>query len=120
MAIHESGEDYLEAILLLSREQADVHSVDVARRMSVSQPTITKSVKKLVQDGYVVMRGMHICLTEKGKAKAEEVYKKHTVITRFWEKLGISSGVAETDACRMEHIVSDEVFTAMKKFLGEE
>lgn len=120
MAIHESGENYLETILLLSREQKDVHSVDVARRMGVSKPTITKAVKILVKDGYLTMQGVHLCLTEKGEEKAKSVYEKHTVITRFWEKMGVSSRNAETDACRMEHIVCDEVFAAMKKYLGEE
>lgn len=120
MAIHESGENYLEAIYLLSREQEDVHSVDIARRMNVSQPTITKSVKKLVRDGYLTTRGVHLCLTDKGHKKAEEVYEKHTVISAFWVKLGVSERSAEADACRMEHIVSDEVFAAMKKFIGKE
>lgn len=120
MAIYESGENYLETILLLSREQTDVHAVEVARRLGVSQPTVTKAVKKLVADGYLTTRGVHLCLSEKGRQKAESVYEKHTLITRFWERLGVSPQNAETDACRMEHIVSDEVFAAMKKFLGEE
>ena len=115
MAIHESGENYLEAILLLSQEQRDVHSVDVARRLGVSQPTVTKAMKILMQEGYVVMEGVHLHLTQKGEEHAQSVYEKHTVITQFWTALGVSPQTAEKDACRMEHIISDEVFAVMKQ-----
>lgn len=115
MAIHESGENYLEAILLLGEGQKDVHSVDVARKLGVSKPTVTKAVKILVQEGYVVTEGVHLRLTEQGEAHARAVYEKHTVITEFWVKQGVPREVAERDACRMEHIVSDEVFAVMKE-----
>ncbi|MBP5242223.1 MAG: metal-dependent transcriptional regulator [Clostridia bacterium] len=119
MAVHESREDYLETILLLSRKQKDVHSVEVAREMGVSKPAITKAMKILVQEGYVAMDGMHIRLTEEGEKKATEVYEKHTVITRFLVLHGVSEEVAEKDACRMEHIVSDETFTVIKDFVEQ-
>lgn len=119
MAIHESGENYLEAILLLSKEQKDVHSVDVARRLGVSKPTVTKAMKILSQEGYVFSEGVHLCLTPKGEEYARAVYEKHTVITDFWIKLGVSPAIAEQDACRMEHIVSDEVFDVMKAFIAD-
>ena len=118
MAIHESGENYLEAILLLGEEGQDVHSVDVARKLGVSKPTVTKAVKILMQEGYVVMEGVHLRLTSKGRTHARAVYEKHTVITEFWVKQGVPRAVAEKDACRMEHIVSDEVFSVMKKSLS--
>lgn len=114
MAIHESGENYLEAILLLGQGEKDVHSVDVARRLGVSKPTVTKGIKILMQEGYVVMDGVHLRLTESGLARARAVYEKHTVITEFWVLQGVSRETAERDACRMEHIVSDEVFAVMK------
>lgn len=114
MAIHESGENYLEAILLLGQGEKDVHSVDVARRLGVSKPTVTKGIKILMQEGYVVMDGVHLRLTESGLARALAVYEKHTVITEFWVLQGVSRETAERDACRMEHIVSDEVFAVMK------
>ncbi len=114
MAIHESGENYLEAILLLGQGEKDVHSVDVARRLGVSKPTVTKGIKILMQEGYVVMDGVHLRLTESGLARARAVYEKHTVITEFWVLQGVPRETAERDACRMEHIVSDEVFAVMK------
>ena len=114
MAIHESGENYLEAILLLGQGEKDVHSVDVARRLCVSKPTVTKGIKILMQEGYVVMDGVHLRLTESGLARARAVYEKHTVITEFWVLQGVPRDTAERDACRMEHIVSDEVFAVMK------
>lgn len=117
MAIHESGEDYLETILLLSRQQKDVHSVEVARKLGVAKPTVTKAVKNLVQMEYITMDGMHLKLTEKGLARAEEIYEKHTMITRFWQLLGVSEEPAERDACRMEHLVSPEVYEAIVKFV---
>lgn len=117
MAIHESGEDYLEAILLLSKQQKDVHSVEVARKLGVAKPTVTKAVKNLVQMEYITMDGMHLKLTEKGMARAEEIYEKHTLITRFWELLGVPTEPAERDACRMEHLVSPEVYEAISNFV---
>ena len=114
MAIHESGENYLEAILLLGQGEKDVHSVDVARRLGVSKPTVTKGIKILMQEGYVVMDGVHLRHTESGLARARAVYEKHTVITEFWVLQGVPRETAERDACRMEHIVSDEVFAVMK------
>lgn len=114
MAIHESGENYLETILILGEGQKDVHSVDLARRLGVSKPTVTKGVKILMKDGYVVMDGVHLRLTESGEARARAVYEKHRIITEFWVRRGVPRAVAERDACRMEHIVSDEVFAVMK------
>lgn len=119
MAIHESGENYLETVLLLGRDGKDVHSVDVARKMGVSKPTVTKAMKILVQGGYVTMEGVHLHLTEKGEDYARAVYEKHTVITEFWEIMGVPHEIAERDACRMEHIVSEEVFAVMKKKVRE-
>lgn len=119
MAIHASGEDYLETILLLSREHKDVHSVEVARRMGVAKPTVTKAVRILMQDGFLVMDGMHLRLTEQGERLAQEVYAKHTTIARFWELHGVPADIADRDACRMEHIVSDEVFSVISDYVRE-
>lgn len=119
MAIHASGEDYLETILLLSRERKDVHSVEVARRMGVTKPTVTKAVRILIQDGFLTMEGMHLRLTEQGERLAQDVYAKHTTIARFWELLGVPAEIADQDACRMEHIVSDEVFAVISDYVQE-
>ena len=82
--------------------------------LGVSKPTVTKGIKILMQEGYVVMDGVHLRLTESGLARARAVYEKHTVITEFWVLQGVPRETAERDACRMEHIVSDEVFAVMK------
>ena len=120
MAIHESGENYLEAILLLGEGGKDVHSVDVARRLGVSKPTVTKGMKILMQEGYVVMDGVHLRLSERGRERARAVYEKHRTITEFWVRLGVPREAAERDACRMEHIVGDEVFSVMKSLVSGE
>ena len=117
MAIHESGENFLESILVLGAGQKDVHSVEVARRLGVSKPTVTKGVKILMQEGYVVMDGVHLRLTPRGEERARAVYEKHTVITEFWTRLGVPPAAAARDACRMEHNVGGEVFAVMKGFV---
>lgn len=119
MAIHASGEDYLETILLLSKEQKDVHSVEVARRMGVAKPTVTKAVKNLIAEDCIAMDGVHLRLTEKGRLRAEEVYQKHLVLTEFWQLFGVPKSVAEGDACRMEHCISPETFSAVCNFVAE-
>lgn len=117
MAIHASGEDYLETIYLLSREKKDVHCVEVARSMGVAKPTVTKAVRNLIQEGCLVLDGVHLRLTEKGEACAKEVYAKHVLLTEFWELHGVPHEIAEKDACRMEHGISDEVIAAIKNFV---
>ena len=119
MAYNQSSEDYLECILLLSRENEFVHRVDVARRIGVSQPAVQKAVKILEAGGFVECDGMHIYLTKKGEEYAKEVFDRHCTITSFLEKLGVNSADAEADACKMEHILSDASFDAIKKFLDK-
>ena len=114
---NQSGEDYLESILTLSREKSVVHRIDVARRMNVSQVAVTKAVKLLCEHGYVYEDGKHLYLTENGLRYAQAVYEKHCVIREFLMALGVSPASAEDDACHMEHLVSDETVSAMKAFL---
>ena len=115
----QSSEDYLECILLLSRESEFVHRVDVARRIGVSQPAVQKAVKILEKDGYIECDGMHIYLTERGEEYACEIFDRHCTLTQFLQKLGVNPSDAEEDACKMEHILSDASFTAIKKFLDK-
>ena len=117
MIENESGEDYLEAILRLSEKAQDVHSVDVARELNVSKPAVTKAMRILVQKGYVEIVKNHIHLTENGKKYALEVYGKHRLLTDFLVRLGVDDGIAETDACRMEHLLSPQTFDAIKQFM---
>ena len=119
MSIHakhnQSAEDYLESILMLSREGEIVHRIDVAKRMSVSQAAVNKAVKLLCEREYVYEDGKHLYLTEKGKQYAEAVYERHCIIREYLMLCGVSPSAAEEDACNMEHVISDETFTMMKK-----
>ena len=115
----QSAEDYLESILNISKTQEVVHRIDVAKRMDVSQAAVNKAVKLLCEREYVYEDGKHLFLTPQGKAYAESVYEKHCVIREYLEKNGVSPATAEEDACRMEHLLSDETFMMMKKFLGK-
>ena len=116
---HQSEEDYIESILTISRTQDVVHRVDVAKRMDVSQAAVNKAVKLLCEKGYVYEDGKHLYLTDTGKAYAEAVYERHCVIREYLEKNGVSSATAEEDACRMEHLLSDETLQMMRSFLNK-
>lgn len=117
MKKNRSTEDYLECILLLSRESEFVHRVDVARRIGVSQPAVQKAVKILQSGGYVECDGLHIYLTAKGFSYAESVYDRHCTLKQFLQQLGVNQLDAEADACEMEHVLSPAAYTAIKKFV---
>ncbi len=119
MERNKSSEDYLECILLLSRESEFVHRVDVARKIGVSQPAVQKAVKILRTSGFVECDGLHIYLTKKGEEYATEVYDRHCTITEFLQLLGVNARDAETDACEMEHVISESTFKAIKNFVTE-
>ena len=114
---NQSGEDYLECILMLRKEQDVVHRIDVAKRMDVSQAAVNKAVKILVEKGYIYEDGKHLYLSEEGKKYAEAVYEKHCIIRDYLTACGVSAATAEEDACHMEHLISDETFTMMKNAL---
>ena len=116
---NQSAEDYLECLLMLSREQDVVHRIDVAKRMEVSQAAVNKAVKLLCEKEYVYEDGKHLYLTQKGKSYAEAVYEKHCIIREYLLQCGVSPATAEEDACRMEHLVSDETFQMMKKAISK-
>lgn len=117
MIDNESGEDYLEAILQLAAAEKDVHSVDVARKLNVSKPAVTKAMKILRAKGYIEVENNHITLTPTGLVYAQEVYEKHKNIAAFLSALGVNDETAETDACRFEHLISDETYRAMLRFI---
>jgi Mn-dependent DtxR family transcriptional regulator len=114
---NQSGEDYLECILMLGKVQDVVHRIDVAKRMDVSQAAVNKAVKILVEKGYIYEDGKHLYLSEVGKKYAEMVYEKHCIIRDYLIACGVSAATAEEDACHMEHLISDETFTMMKNAL---
>ena len=117
MKLLESGEMYLETILILSNEKPQVHAVDVADYMGFSKPSVSRGLARLKEDGYILVKeGCHcLHLTEKGKEVAERIYERHTVITEMLMRLGISHETAAADACKIEHDLSDETFAALKK-----
>ncbi len=116
---NQSEEDYLESILTISRQQEVVHRIDVAKRMNVSQAAVNKAMKLLFEKGYIYEDGKHLYLTETGKSYAEAVYEKHCIIREFFMKNGVSAEAAEEDACHMEHLISEETFAMMKRFVGK-
>ena len=116
---NQSGEDYLESNLTLAQEHSVVHRIDVAKRMGVSQAAVNKAVKLLVEKGYVYEEGKHLYLTQEGKAYAETVYEKHCIIREYLHACGVSPAAAEEDACRMEHLISNETFLMMKRSIGK-
>ena len=113
-----SAEDYLEAILVLSRKGGGVRSVDIASMLGVSKPSVSHAMKLLREDGYIAMdRYGTVTLLEKGMEIAERIYERHTVLTKMLEGLGVSEEVAKADACKLEHDVSDESFEKIKEHL---
>lgn len=118
MQIRESAEDYLEAILVLSRKGGGVRSVDIASMLGVSKPSVSHAMKLLREDGYIAMdRYGTVTLLEKGMGIAERIYERHTVLTKMLEGLGVSEEVAKADACKLEHDVSNESFEKIKEHL---
>ena len=115
---HQSEEDYLESILLIGQKQSVVHRIDVARDLGVSGAAVNKAIKILIEKGYVFEEGKHLRLTENGERYARAVFEKHCIIRDFLRSLGVSEQNAEEDACRMEHLLSEETVSAMKSRLS--
>ncbi|MBR5366460.1 MAG: metal-dependent transcriptional regulator [Clostridia bacterium] len=115
MALRESGEMYLEAIYILSQTKALVRSVDVSEYRNYSKPSVSRAIGLLKKGGYVLMgRDGGLTLTEAGQAVVKKIFDRHTTLTNFLTLLGVDETIAENDACRMEHFISDESFYAMK------
>ena len=120
VSLHESAEMYLETIYQLSQNQATVRSIDVAETMGYSKPSISRAVGLLKKGGYLVMeKDGSLTLTESGLEIAQKVYERHTILTNVLVRLGVSPEVAAEDACKMEHVISDETFNAMKRHMNE-
>ena len=119
MAIHESGEDYLEAILMIKKRSGNVRSIDVARELSFSKPSVSVAMKNLKTSNYITVdENGFINLTEAGQEIADKIYKRHTFLTNWLTSLGVDPEVAAEDACKMEHAISSESFSAIKKFVA--
>ena len=117
----ESGEMYLETILILKNKNEFVRSIDVAKHLGFSKPSVSRGVGILKAEGYIVIDDNgHINLTDKGNQKAKYVYEKHRILTEFLMKItNVSKEIAEADACKIEHVISDEVFAGIKNYLNE-
>ncbi len=115
MTIGKSREDYLEAILVLQKDRGAVHSVDVAHYLEYSKPSVSRAVAGLKADGLVEMQpGGVLTLTKEGRKIAEDVYDRHTILTGMLTSLGVAAAVAAADACRIEHVISEESFARIK------
>ena len=118
MRIHESAENYLEAILALSK-QGPVRSIDVAQHLGVSKPSVSRAMGLLRENGYVSVDDTgHLVLTASGRQIAASMYERHTLLTRWLVSLGVSEAVAAEDACKIEHDLSPETFEAIKRHVG--
>ena len=120
MRLHKSGEDYLEAILVLEQKNGDVRSLDLAEHMSVSKPSISNAMKLLREGGFLTMdENKRIHLTELGREVAESIYERHVLLTKTLILIGVEPAVAEQDACRIEHDISRETFDRLKEHFEE-
>ncbi|MBQ1236593.1 MAG: metal-dependent transcriptional regulator [Oscillospiraceae bacterium] len=115
MSLYESGQMYLETIYVLSKEKNFVRSIDVGEHMGYSKPSVSRAVSTLKKDGYITVgEDGGLQLTEKGLEVAQAMYERHTVLTKLLMGLGVEESVASEDACRMEHVLSEESFAAIK------
>ena len=120
MALHESAEMYLETIYELSQKQSAVRSIDVAESMGYSKPSVSRAVGLLKQGGYLLMdKDGFLTLTDEGIAVAKKIFERHTVLSNMLMVLGVSEAVAAEDACKIEHVISDETFEAIKNHLSQ-
>ena len=120
MTLQESGEMYLETIYVLSQKYKDVRAIDVGEYMGYSKPSVSRAVGLLKSGGYIVADELgHLSLTEAGAEVAEKIYERHTLLTRYLRMLGVGAETAAEDACKMEHIISDESFNAIKNHVSD-
>lgn len=119
--IFESKEDYLEMILILSNKKGLVRAVDIAEEMDFSKPSVSIAMKNLRESGCItVEEGGHIILTDKGREIAERVYERHLFFTKWLSGLGVPENIAAEDACKIEHCLSNESFSAIKNYIEKQ
>lgn len=115
MSIQESGEMYLESIYVLSKKKSAVRAIDISEYMGFSKPSVSRALGLLKNGGFVsVDEHGYLTLTDDGKAHAEKIYERHTVISNYLTLIGVDKTTASNDACRIEHVISDESFNAIK------
>ncbi|PKM63333.1 MAG: DtxR family transcriptional regulator [Firmicutes bacterium HGW-Firmicutes-21] len=117
MQLHESGENYLETILMLRQKNPQVRSIDIVNETGYSKPSISRAVSILKSNDYIEVDSSGcITLTDRGEKIAESMYERHTMLTRFLVSMGVSKEVAAEDACRIEHVLSEETFNVIKEY----
>ncbi len=120
MNLQESGQMYLETILILSEKNPHVRSIDVCEHMGFSKPSVSRAVGLLKSGGYILVdKDGYITLTDMGKETAQKIYDRHSVLTEFLTSIGVDEEVAAQDACKIEHHISDESLDAIKRTLGK-
>lgn len=122
MRVRESEEMYLETILLLKKEKTGVRSVDVVETLEYAKSSVSRGVNLLVKRGYITLDKTtgNIEFTPSGKEKAQAIYERHRVLTKALQKIGAEADIAEENACRIEHVISDELFAIIKKFVDNQ
>ena len=120
MLLQESGEMYLESIYVLTKKSSAVRSIDVCEYMGYSKPSVSRAVGLLKSGGYLIMeKDGTLSLTEAGRIKAKSVFERHTVLSTFLKKLGVDEETASKDACKIEHVISEQTLEAIKNFTGK-
>ena len=121
MRLQESGEMYLETILILSQKLQHVRSLDVAEYMGFSKPSISRAVGLLKKAGYVMMDPTgYLTLTDSGRVIAEKIYERHNILSQFFVRIGVDEKTASEDACKVEHYISDATFERIKAFANSD
>lgn len=120
MKVQESAENYLETILILSKTTNGVHAIDIAGELGYSKPSVSIAMKRLRENGYITIdEFQHISLTERGLEIAERMYDRHRLLRDLLMRLGVSDETAEHDACKIEHVVSEETFACIQRFVEQ-
>ena len=118
MSLLKSGEDYLEAILMLSKKRSKVHAIHIVNMLNYSKPSVSIALKKLREEGYIeIDSDSHIHLTESGLKVASTIYERHQVLTQILTEIGVPADIAEEDACKIEHDLSPITFQKIKEYI---
>ena len=118
--LQESGEMYLETILVLSKKLENVRAIDVSEELGYSKPSVSRGMKILRENSYITIdKNGYISLTKSGQEVAEKIYERHQVLSEILIRIGVDDDIATEDACRIEHVISDTSFEAIKKHVKE-
>lgn len=120
MKVKESAENYLETIFMLSKITNGVHAIDIASELGYSKPSVSIAMKRLRENGYITIdEFQHISLTEQGRAIAEQMYDRHRLLQNLLIRMGVSEETAERDACKIEHVLSEETFACIRRYAAQ-